>query len=626
MASGRIYMYPNYRGVNDLKSNINQKIVKPQRYTIEQFMMTESLLNVSISHDDQTILYGSDKSGIYNAHAIDVNGKVSQQLTFSKDNLILPITYFPDSKNRFLYESDQGGNEITHIYLQDENGHVTDLTPDNNEKAFFYKWSDDQTSFFYESNKRDERFMDLYEMDNKTWNSKMLFQNEDGFEIRNISPDKKYIALHKPITSNNSDMYVYSKEKGIEHLSPHDDDVQFIPLAFTKEATDLYFLTDENHEFLYLKRINLETREVETVAKEEWDIVLAKFSPQFNYLLYAINNNGSVEIKVVDTTTFEPIDMNDFPSGQISSISISHSEKLMAFLLNSSHSPANLYVYHFESKEIHCLTDTLNSEINKDDLVEAGVIHYPSFDGLSIPAIYYQPHLYENKKVPALVFVHGGPGGQSMVDYNPLFQYLANQGYAILAVNNRGSSGYGKTFFKAADKKHGEVDLADCIEGKKFLKETGKIDEDRIGIIGGSYGGFMVLAALAFEPDSFKIGVDIFGVSNWERTLKEIPAWWESMRDVLYKKIGDPYQETDYIRSISPLFHAKNITKPLIVLQGANDPRVLKVESDEIVEAVRENSVPVEYIVFDDEGHGFTKRKNQIEGYEAVKEFLDHYL
>jgi len=213
-----------------------------------------------------------------------------------------------------------------------------------------------------------------------------------------------------------------------------------------------------------------------------------------------------------------------------------------------------------------------------------------------------------------------------MVDYNPLFQYLANQGYAILAVNNRGSSGYGKTFFKAADKKHGEVDLADCIEGKKFLKETGKIDENRIGIIGGSYGGFMVLAALAFEPDSFKIGVDIFGVSNWERTLKEIPAWWETMRDVLYKKIGDPYQETDYIRSISPLFHAKNITKPLIVLQGANDPRVLKVESDEIVEAVRENSVPVEYIVFDDEGHGFTKRKNQIEGYEAVKEFLDQYL
>src|SRR5699024_6291565 len=169
-------------------------------------------------------------------------------------------------------------------------------------------------------------------------------------------------------------------------------------LAFNKEATELYFLTDENHEFLYLKRINLETSEVETVAKEEWDIVLAKFSPQFKYLLYAVNNNGRVEINVVDTTTFEPIDISGFPSGQISRFSISHSEKLMAFLHNSSHSPANLYVYTFETKEIRCLTDTLNPEINKDDLVEAEVIHYPSFDGLSIPAIYYQPHLKDNKK------------------------------------------------------------------------------------------------------------------------------------------------------------------------------------------------------------------------------------
>ena len=133
-------------------------------------------------------------------------------------------------------------------------------------------------------------------------------------------------------------------------------------------------------------------------------------------------------------------------------------------------------------------------------------------------------------------------------------------------------------------------------------------------------------AALAFEPDAFKVGVDIFGVSNWERTLKEIPPWWEAMRDVLYQKIGNPYEDTEYIRSISPLFHAHNIKKPLIVLQGANDPRVLQVESDEIVEAVRKNNVPVEYIVFEDEGHGFTKRDNQIKGFRAIKEFLDKYL
>lgn len=599
---------------------------QPLRYTIEQFMNTEKLLGVSISHDDQTILYGSDKSGVFNAQSIHINGTESKQLTFSDNDAIFPATFLPQSNERFLYESDQGGNELTHIYLQKENGEAVELTPGKNEKASFYKWSEDQTSFFYESNKRDERFMDFYEMDIDSMTSNMLFQNDEAFDIYNISPDKNYIALFKPTTANNSDMYVYSEEHGVEHLSPHEGDIQFMPVAFNEDSTELYFLTDEKHEFLYLKRMNLHTRQSETVIKENWDIVFAKFSSQYNYLIYALNNDGRFELKILETNTFTPIKINGLPEGQMNHVHISHSEKLIAFILNSSHSPSNLYVYQLETGKLECLTDTLHRDIDKNDLVKAKVIHYASFDGLSIPAIYYKPHLNENQQAPALVFVHGGPGGQSMVGYDPLFQYLVNQGYAILAVNNRGSSGYGKTFFKAADKKHGEVDLADCIAAKTFLKETGHIDEERIGIIGGSYGGYMVLAALAFEPDSFKLGVDVFGVSNWERTLKEIPAWWESMRDVLYKKIGDPYKETDYIRSISPLFHAENIVKPLIVLQGANDPRVLKVESDEIVDAVRNNNVPVEYIVFDDEGHGFTKRENQIKGYEAVKEFLDQYL
>jgi dipeptidyl aminopeptidase/acylaminoacyl peptidase len=245
---------------------------------------------------------------------------------------------------------------------------------------------------------------------------------------------------------------------------------------------------------------------------------------------------------------------------------------------------------------------------------------------LEIPAIYYKPVVNAGEKVPALVYVHGGPGGQSRLQYNPLFQYLANQGYAIVAVNNRGSSGYGKSFFRAADLKHGEVDLEDCIHAKTFLREQEYIDEERIGIMGGSYGGFMVLAALAFRPEEFKVGVDIFGVSNWERTLKSIPSWWENIREALYKKMGNPYTQLDYVRSISPLFHAEKINKPLIVLQGANDPRVLKVESDEIVAALKENNVPVEYVVFSDEGHGFMKKENKIIGYKTILRFLDDHL
>lgn len=597
---------------------------KPQRYTIEQFMNTEGLANVSISNDGSTVLYGSDKSGVFNAYAVQ-DRKQAEQLTHSKNNAVFPITYLPNDQ-RFLYESDEGGNEITHIYLQEENGEAIDLTPGDNEKAMYHGWSIDQTSFFYESNRRDERYMDLYEMDIDTFTPRMIYKNDQGFHIRAISPNKQYIALHKPVTANNSDMYIFSEDEGLIHLTPHEDDIQYIPIAFNKDSTFIYYLTDEKNEFLHVKRMNLSTRESEEVAIEPWDIPMAKFSPNYKYLIYVVNNDGEMELKIIETLTGHEVEISDFPDGQISGVTIAQSEKKMAFLLNSSNSPSNLYIYDFETKTVERLTNTLNPHIDQQDLVEAEVIRYPSFDGLSIPAIYYKPYVDEGEKAPALVWVHGGPGGQSMMNYNPIFQYAVNHGYAILAVNNRGSSGYGKTFFKAADLKHGEVDLADCIEAKKFLEATGYIDEERIGIMGGSYGGFMVLAALAFEPDAFKVGVDIFGVSNWERTLKEIPPWWESMRDVLYQKIGNPYEDTEYIRSISPLFHAHNIKKPLIVLQGANDPRVLQVESDEIVEAVRKNSVPVEYIVFEDEGHGFTKRDNQIKGFRAIKEFLDKYL
>jgi dipeptidyl aminopeptidase/acylaminoacyl peptidase len=225
-----------------------------------------------------------------------------------------------------------------------------------------------------------------------------------------------------------------------------------------------------------------------------------------------------------------------------------------------------------------------------------------------------------------VVYVHGGPGGQTRAGYSAQLQYLVNHGYVVLGINNRGSSGYGKTFFTADDQKHGREPLWDCVEAKKYLAGLPYVDPERIGIMGGSYGGYMVLAALAYQPDVFQAGVDIFGVSNWLRTLESMPAWWEAQRKALYQEIGDPTKDREMLRAISPLFHADKIRKPLIVLQGANDPRVLKAESDDIVAAVKKNGVPVEYVVFPDEGHGFTKKKNQLAGNRAILEFLDQRL
>ncbi|PHO01612.1 S9 family peptidase, partial [Rhodobacteraceae bacterium 4F10] len=273
-------------------------------------------------------------------------------------------------------------------------------------------------------------------------------------------------------------------------------------------------------------------------------------------------------------------------------------------------------------------TDVLNKEINPEDLVKAKVIRYPSFDGVTIPAIYYLPHqASEDTKVPALVWVHGGPGGQSRQNFSSRIQYLVNHGYAVLAVNNRGSSGYGKTFFTMDDLNHGEKDLQDCVEGKNWLAKQPEIDAEKIGIIGGSYGGYMTMAALTYTPEEFAVGVNIYGVTNWMRTLKSIPSWWESFREALYKELGDPHSaDSVRLKRISPLFHTDKVTKPLMVLQGAKDPRVLQVESDEIVAGVKKNGVPVEYVLFDDEGHGFVKKENQIEANSRILQFLDTYL
>jgi dipeptidyl aminopeptidase/acylaminoacyl peptidase len=298
----------------------------------------------------------------------------------------------------------------------------------------------------------------------------------------------------------------------------------------------------------------------------------------------------------------------------------------MAFFVNDSRTPSDLFVADVGG-EPRRLTSSLSPKIDRAHLVDGKVQRFESADGVEIPGILYRPHdASAERKAPALVMVHGGPGGQARLGYNFLAQFLASHGYVVYDINNRGSSGYGKTFYAMDDRRHGEADLADVVASKQMLIDTGYVDPGRVGIIGGSYGGYMVLAALAFQPDVFDVGVNIFGVSNWLRTLQSTPSWWAAQRDALFAELGDPATDAERLRRISPLFHADRIRRPMIVLQGANDPRVLQVESDEIVAAVKKNNVPVEYIVFPDEGHGFVKRENEIRGYKAVLDFLDTHL
>tara|TARA_B100001093_G_scaffold219253_1_gene210207 strand:- start:135 stop:1283 length:1149 start_codon:yes stop_codon:yes gene_type:complete len=364
------------------------------------------------------------------------------------------------------------------------------------------------------------------------------------------------------------------------------------------------------------------------IYETEWDVLYSYLSKNEKYRIIGVNEDGKNSVKVIEVDSNLPIKFPSFNNEDISSVSFSESEQKIRLTVGSSKMPSDLFVYDIEAENLKKITNSLNPKIDSKSLVSAQVIRYKSFDGLEIPAIYYKPiSASKNNKVPALVWVHGGPGGQSRMGFNPLIQYLTNNGYAILAVNNRGSSGYGKSFYKMDDKNHGEKDLQDCVWGKKWLQKQEYIDENKIGIIGGSYGGYMTMAAMTFTPDEFMVGVNIFGVTNWIRTLKSIPTFWEASRKALYDELGDPYtSDSIRLKRISPLFHADKVKNPVMVLQGANDPRVLQIESDEIVEELIKNDIPVEYVIFEDEGHGFRKKENQIEGYRKIKSFLDLYL
>ena len=598
-----------------------------KQYTIEQFLNTTAIGSSSFSPDEKSILVHSNKSGIYNLYTIPVSGGDMKQVTNSTTESTFSVGYFPNDP-RILYTRDQGGNENNHIYVLGADGKEKDLTPGDKLKASFLGWSRDGNSFYISTNERDARFFDIYKMDAASFERKLLYQDTVGYQFGDISNDEKFIAFAKPNTTSDSDVFLYNvATKEMKNITPHQGEVAASPSSFDPDSRFLLYQTDEGSEFSYLARYELATGKKEPVEKANWDIAFTYFSHNGKYRVVAINDDARTKIKIYDRATGKPVVLPAFPAGQITSVNISRSEKLMSFYFTGDNAPGNLYVYNFATKQVRKLTDTLNPEINAADLVASKVIRYKSFDGMQIPSILYKPHQASaTNKAPALLWIHGGPGGQTRTGYSGVIQYLVNHGYVILGVNNRGSSGYGKTFFTADDQKHGREPLWDCVEAKKYLATLDYVDTSKIGILGGSYGGYMVLAALAYKPNEFAVGVDLFGVSNWLRTLESIPPYWESFRKALYKELGDPKTDRENLKAISPLFHADKITKPLIVLQGKNDPRVIKPESDEIVEAVKKKGGTVEYVVFDNEGHGFTKKANEIRGYKAILDFLDKHL
>lgn len=611
----------------DLNSSSQSKPVNVPQYSAEQFFATKTYFGNDINHDASAMLVASDESGVFNLYRVSMDGSNWQPLTQSTTDPAFPVSWFPND-DRLLYTADQGGNELNHVYLREVDGTVRDLTPGDKLKAYFAGWHNDG-SFYIATNERDPRFFDLYHYNNSDYGRKLVYQNDDGYSISDVSKDGRYLALSKE--RNNADNNLFLVDLSSDTPSPaliteHQGNISHQIYGFTPDSTSLLFGADGKSEFVAAYSYNLQSGATTAYSTADWDISFIYFSDDKRYRVQGINADASTVISITDLKNDKALQLPDLPAGDLRGVSFSDDSKYMSFYLNADNSPSNLYVWQLGSPEAKRLTQALDSSINEQHLVQSEVVRFNSFDDLTIPALLYKPHQANpNAKVPALIWIHGGPGGQSRTGYSPMIQHLVNHGYAVLSVNNRGSSGYGKTFYHLDDLRHGEDDLQDIVYGKKYLQNLDWVAADRIGVIGGSYGGYLTMAAMAFT-DEFEVGINIFGVTNWVRTLESIPPWWEAFRESLYAELGDPAVDGERLRRISPVFHGDKVQKPVLVVQGANDPRVLQVESDEMVAAIRANNVPVEYVLFDDEGHGFLKKSNRIKAQKAYLAFLKQYL
>ena len=596
-----------------------------EQYSIETLMSNNRTSGGYFSKDANKLIYSSDKSGIFNIYEVDLKTNEEIQLTDSKEESFFARGYSPTT-GEVIYSADKGGNENSHIYII-RDGKSIDLTPGKNTKASFFGWTKDELEMYVISNSRDPRFFDLYKINIKTLSSEMVFKNDRGYNINSISNNDNYLVLSLNISRSEQKLFLFDFKR-TQQIEISNQVANFSGQNFDKNDENYFYTTNYDSEFYYLMSYNLKNGERNIVFETDWDVAFSYLSKNNSYRVIAVNEDAQNKLTITNMSDQSNLNLIGFENMNINSVGFSDDEKILRVSAGSPNSPGDIYTYELSTNKLNKITSNLNSKVNPSDLVNAEVIRYKSFDGLEIPAILYKPHQASKlNKVPALVWVHGGPGGQSRVGYRALIQYLVNHGYAILAVNNRGSSGYGKTFYALDDQNHGEGDLQDCIWGKKWLQDQDYINSNKIGIIGGSYGGFMTMAAMTFEPEEFKVGVNIYGVTNWIRTLRSIPAYWESTRESLYKEMGNPYTE-DSLRlyNISPLFHAKNIQNPVMVLQGANDPRVLQIESDEMVQEARDAGAYVEYVLFEDAGHGFIKKEQQIEGNEKILTFLENYL
>lgn len=591
------------------------------KYSIKDFLEVKSAWNPSFSPDGSRLTYLSNITGVSQVYLISRTGGDPIQLTNSED----PISFatFSPTEDVIIFGKSEGGNEQTQLYLIDpDTRKITPLTDNKSARYDFGSWSRDGKFISYSSTERNGKDFDIYVIDIETKEKQSVYQEGGWCHAGPFSPNRTYLSIKKSHSNMNSDTYLYDfRTKKIDHLTPHTEPMLQGTPRWLPDESAFFITTDKDREFMGLTRYSLDTKRFEYVFTPDWDIDGVSIQKDAKFIAITINEDGYNKIIIKDPYSLEDMDYN-LPKGEIFGISFSRDAKFMTFTLGDSTRTRDVWILDMESKKYFQLTYSPQG-VPSEIMVDPELIRYKSFDGLVVPAFIYKPKDSGNKKLPTVISIHGGPEGQYQPGYGPITQYLVNNGYAVVAPNVRGSSGYGKTYLTLDDVEKRMDSVKDIVALREHLKTIPEVDTDRLVLMGGSYGGFMVLAGLAFYPDLWAAGIDTVGIANWITFLENTAPYRRALREAEY---GSLEKDREFLKLVSPINSVEKIKAPLFIIHGANDPRVPLSEAEQIESKLKKLGRTVEMVVYPDEGHGLSKLKNRLDAYPKVVDFLNKHL
>jgi len=543
----------------------------------------------------------------------------------------ISFAQFSPKEDRLVFSMDPGGSEKHQIWTMNlENLESTKVSRFDDRIYNFGTFSPDGREILFSSNERDEKFFDLYTQSLGSLESRVIHKSDHhNYSVDWLSRDR--MITGRANTNLDNDLFLLENgRQDLVRLTPHDGEALFDYSGHSPDSKTIFLITNIDREFAQPASLDLTTHKLKILAEESWDAVGGKISPDGRFYAYFRNEDGVSRLHILDLKSDSDSKIEGIPQGALEAPLItgydlidwdSKSQQFVFSLQGPAHN-LNIWLYDHTDQKVRQLTMVPRGGIPTDMFVEPRHERYPTFDGLKIPVLVYEP-VGKHGPSPTVVYVHGGPESQEKARFNIIIQYLVNHGFLVLAPNVRGSSGYGKRWIHLDDVEKRLDSVRDLDYLVRWSIGTGLSQKGKIGIVGGSYGGFMVLSAITEYPDLWGAAVDMVGIANFSTFLERTAKWRRRLRTPEY---GDPEKDAELFKRISPIHHVDRITSPLLVIHGANDPRVPIHEAEQIVGQLKERGRHVEFIRFEDEGHGIAKIPNRIKAYSAMGDFLDRML